>query len=132
MQLKSVMNLKGEICSWRWGVLFRFAWIIIVVVLLQGCGGAENGTAERTVILDWVAPSVRENGMRLHLHELDHYVIRYGRSLEMLDRTLVLPDPLVQRHTLTGLEPGEWFFSVYVVDKVGQQSRPSNIVHATL
>ena len=111
----------------------RLGLAIMMLGVLQACGGGGGGgEGARSATLDWVAPSVRENGMRLHLHELDHYVIRYGRSLEMLDRTLILPDPLVQRHTLTGLEPGEWFFSVYVVDKVGQQSRPSNIVHATL
>lgn len=83
-----------------------------------------------TATLSWVAPTLNEDGTPLV--GLSGYRIYYGTDSNALDKTVVLGDPSVIRHTITDLTPGTWFFGVAAVSANGSESRLSGLASKTI
>lgn len=95
------------------------------------------GSPANSIVLDgdarlnWSAPLTREDGASLSLSEIDHYQINYGQSSERLDLSITVPGDTTA-HTFDDLAPGNWYFTIQVVDTEGLKSPPSEVVSKTV
>lgn len=85
-----------------------------------------------TATLNWVAPATREDGESLAMGELDSYIVHYGQDAADLSSTVAIADGSTMQYTIDKLSPGEWFFSIQVVDTNGLISAPSALVSKTI
>ncbi|WP_246123646.1 fibronectin type III domain-containing protein [Marinobacter maritimus] len=134
------------------------AWIAAFALgaLLTGCGGGSDSAStssasggsgsdamssqptfpdssgrEKSAVLSWNAPDSRVNGDGIKMAELDKYIIRYGQDVDNLDREVVISDAQVDAHMthkVTGLDVGNWYFTIQVQDNNGLLSAPSAVV----
>ena len=91
---------------------------------------SENTPEANRAVLSWLAPSTRVNGDDLSLHDLQSYIIRYGRDSDALDASVEVSGsgkPQVE-HEFEGLDEGVWYFAIQVVDVNGLISEPSEVV----
>lgn len=90
-------------------------WFRVIVILGGGLGlvlflirCADAGEADLT----WTAPTMRCNGTPLT--NLQGYGLTWGQNRVDL--------PLDLAHTVTGLKPGTWWFSLAAIDADGERS----------
>ena len=91
--------------------------------------GLPSAEASRAV-LSWLAPSTRVNGETLSQHDLQSYIIRYGRASNALNASIEVPGsgmPQVE-YVVDDLDEGVWYFAIQVVDVNGLVSEPSEVV----
>lgn len=104
--------MKRKVDWFRVVVILALGAAVIWVSIILGkspIGYAFGGTAELT----WVAPTQNCNGTPLT--NLAGYDLTYGQKRQPLPLT-----PL--SHTLTGLTPGTWWFSLAAVNTDGDRS----------
>ena len=82
-------------------------------------GGASLPT-EHNVVVEWIAPTTRENGEPLSSDELSRYRLRYGDVETFVDA----PNTRIELN----LPSGEYEFTVSAIDTDGLESDPSNPV----
>lgn len=80
------------------------------------------------VLVQWKAPSAREDGTELAEKDIAGYEVRYGAAPDALTKTLRVEDGLATFVVLSGLEPGLVYASVLVYDTTGRLSSPSEPV----
>jgi len=84
------------------------------------------GSAE----LAWEAPTTYEDGTPLT--DLSGYVIRYGRSIGVLDQSVRIDNAGTTLHVVDNLTEGTWYFSLSSVTGTGVESRPTGYVSKTI
>jgi hypothetical protein len=82
------------------------------------------------VRLSWRAPTRNTDGTTAS--NLSGYLIRYGRSPTLLDRSIVVDGPGSTSGEVTGLGDGTWYFTVSAMTRDGGESRPSSVVSKTV
>ena len=77
----------------------------------------------------WSAPAQNTDGSAL---ALGSYVILYGRSASMLDRSITVTNPSITRYVVDNLSSGTWYFAVSAVSSQGASSNASNVATKTI
>ena len=85
------------------------------------------GTGTATV--SWTPPTQNTDGSAL---ALGSYVILYGRSASMLDRSITVTNPSITRYVVDNLSSGTWYFAVSAVSSQGASSNASNVATKTI
>jgi putative Ig domain-containing protein len=85
------------------------------------------GTGTATV--SWTPPTQNTDGSAL---ALGSYVILYGRSASMLDRSITVTNPSITRYVVDNLSSGTWYFAVSAVSSQGASSSASNVATKTI
>jgi Putative Ig domain len=89
----------------------------IVVVSTDATGSAT---------LSWQPPTQNVDGSVLG--DLAGYVIRYGTSLDTLDREIRIANPGVTSSVVEGLVPATWYFALSAFNAAGHESGSSAMV----
>lgn len=90
-----------------------------------------NGpAASTTVSLAWTAPTLNEDGSVLA--DLAGYTIIYGSSASVLDKSIRIDNPGIDRYVLDSLPSGTYYFGVKAFTRAGVESTTSNIVNRTI
>ena len=76
-----------------------------------------------------VAPTQNTDGSALTLAS---YVILYGRSATMLDRSVTVTNPSITRFVVDNLSSGTWYFAVSAMSNQGASSSASNVATKTI
>ena len=87
---------------------------------------AVTGTAS----LAWDAPVANVDGSVLT--DLSGYTVAYGTSPNALTQTVTLNDAHRTSYTVTGLQPGTWYFAVRALALDGAQSAYSDIASTAI
>jgi hypothetical protein len=84
--------------------------------------------------LSWSAPLTRVNGDKIYMSELEGYEIVYGRAADRLDQAVSIPESGEGAHeyTVEGLDAGEWYFAIRVLDTEGLSSTLSQVVSKSI
>lgn len=118
--------------------------MLLLSATLVGCGGGGSGDgsgvsygnggsdATRSATLSWNAPATRINGDGIAMGEIQGYIIRYGHSADDLAYSVEINDGSVMDYTISGLQYGNWYFTIQVVDMDGLMSAPSDVVSKTI
>lgn len=77
------------------------------------------------VLVQWQAPSAREDGTELAEKDIAGYEVRYGSAPDALSKTLRVEDGAATFVILPGLAPGLIYASVLAYDTSGRLSSPS-------
>jgi hypothetical protein len=85
------------------------------------------GTGTATV--SWTPPTQNTDGSSL---ALGSYVILYGRSATVLDRSITVTNPSITRFVVDNLSSGTWYFAVSAVSSQGASSSASNVATKTI
>ena len=85
-------------------------------------------TTTKGLSLAWTAPTTRADGDLLLLSELEGYRIYYGPDKKHLMALVDLNDSSMTTYTITGLNPGVYYFAVTAYDYDGLESGYSEIV----
>lgn len=118
---------------------FRFAWVAFCAMTLLGCGGTGGGTISGdnqgtgVAVLSWGKPTINEDGSTIT--GLAGYQIFYGETspvTEANSQSTVVLDPDQISHTLSGLNPGTYYFAVTAFNLDGYESGMSNEVSKTV
>lgn len=80
--------------------------------------------------LSWTPPTQNSDGSTLT--NLAGYRITYGRSANVLDRSISLTNPSLNTYVVENLSAGTWFFSVTSVNSEGTASSSSNVASKTI
>ena len=88
-------------------------------------------TPAGAVTLSWTAPLTRMDGSSLSLSAIDYYEIVYGQQQDNLDQSVTAPGEATSAE-ITGLEAGNWYFSIRVVDSNGLASSFSEPVEHSI
>ena len=91
-------------------VFVGVVWGLVGMLLLSVAMTARAGQAEVT----WQPPTQNCDGSPVG--ELASYTLTYGQTKQTLPLA-----PL--SHTVTGLKPGDWWFSLSVTNKAGEESQ---------
>lgn len=90
-----------------------------------------NGPAAAPAVsLAWTAPTLNEDGSVLS--DLAGYTIIYGSSASVLDRSIRIENPGIDRYVLDDLPSGTYYFGVKAFTSSGVESATSNIVTRTI
>lgn len=84
------------------------------------------GSAE----LAWQPPTENEDGTPLA--DLSGYVIRYGKTAGVLDKSVRITNPGTTMYVVDNLIEGTWYFSLSSVNAAGVESRPTGYVSKTI
>ena len=85
-----------------------------------------NNDAVEAVTLSWSAPTQNEDGTTLS--NLAGYTVHYGASRDVLDKSIPLNNPGIDRYVVDGLPAGTYYFGIRAFTSSGIQSTMSNIV----
>lgn len=84
------------------------------------------GSAE----LAWQPPTTNEDGTPLE--DLSGYVIRYGKTVGALEKSVKITNPGTTMYVVESLIEGTWYFSLSSVNASGVESRPTGYVSKTI
>lgn len=93
---------------------------------------SSSSVASASALLQWQAPSTREDGSSLSMAELKGYEIEYGQDPANLNQTMMINDAYTMSATIANLSGGTWYFAVKAVDTSGNVSALSNVVTKTI
>jgi hypothetical protein len=85
--------------------------------------------ATGTATVSWTPPTQNTDGSAL---TLGSYVILYGRSASVLDRSITVTNPSMTRFVVDNLSSGTWYFAVSAVSNQGATSSASNVATKTI
>lgn len=85
--------------------------------------------ATGTATVSWTPPTQNTDGSSL---TLGSYVILYGRSAALLDRSITVTNPSMTRFVVDNLSSGTWYFAVSAVSTGGSSSSASNVATKTI
>jgi hypothetical protein len=131
-------NRSGSAAAYDTSQLASGSHTLTALIALSG-GGSEvlqstftvgNGTG--SVIVSWVAPTMRADGTPFLLSELTGYRIYQGTAADQLKLLVDLKDPTATSYTVSGLSAGTHYFAVTTCDVSGSESTKSNIVGTTI
>ncbi|MBP7546710.1 MAG: hypothetical protein KA754_02025 [Corallincola sp.] len=77
------------------------------------------------VLVQWKAPSAREDGTELAEKDIAGFEVRYGSTLEAMTKTLRVENGSATFVVISGLDPGVIYASVLAYDTTGRLSSPS-------
>jgi hypothetical protein len=80
--------------------------------------------------LSWTPPTQNSDGSTLT--NLAGYRITYGRSANVLDRSISLTNPSLNSYVVENLSSGTWFFAVTSLNSEGTASSSSNVASKTI
>ncbi len=86
--------------------------------------------ATGSATLSWTPPTENSDGSALT--NLSGYRITYGRTANVLDRSVTVTNPSVNSFVVENLSSGTWFFSIASVNSEGTASNPSNVAQKTI
>ncbi|MCG8442734.1 MAG: fibronectin type III domain-containing protein [Caulobacterales bacterium] len=84
-----------------------------------GGGDDPGGGTGVSVTASWDIPVQRTDGSSLSLSELDGYEIRYSVVGQSDFTAVIVNDQTADAHTMTGLAPGSYEFSIAAVETDG-------------
>jgi hypothetical protein len=108
--------------------LIRFIVLILIAHTVTSCGGGSGGGGGGVVgnvMLEWTAPSARENGDGLSMGEIASYRIYYSTvEGNYTFGNSVLVSGSTQRITLSdqAIPKGTYFFVLTTIDTAGRES----------
>jgi hypothetical protein len=85
--------------------------------------------ATGTATVSWTPPTQNTDGSAL---TLGSYVILYGRTATVLDRSITVTNPSMTRYVVDNLSSGTWYFAVSAVSAGGSTSSASNLATKTI
>ena len=122
------------------------------MIAISGCGSSDGGSESSDVVspvspppssgapapsaagsvkLTWFPPTTYEDGSLLA--SLAGFRVYYGTSYLSLPRTSIdIGNPSAITWTVSGLQPGTWYFAVTAVDSNGLESGFSEILLKTI
>jgi hypothetical protein len=133
------------------GRVFRSVLAIVLVALLSGCVGDDEGKSAnhsppggsaqppatpaptpaptptsqaRAATLEWTAPTTQTNGVQLA--DLAGYRIHYGKSAQTLDQMIEIRNASISTYVVEGLAPGTYYFAVTAFNSRNLESERSN------
>ncbi len=80
--------------------------------------------------MSWTPPTENTDGSSLS--NLAGFRIQYGTSATALTQTVQISNPGVATYVVTGLNSGNWYFSVRAYNSGGAESANSNVVSKTI
>jgi hypothetical protein len=89
-----------------------------------------NALTNGSATLSWTPPSENTDGSSLS--NLAGFRIQYGTSAAALTQTVQISNPGVVTYVVTGLNAGNWYFSVKAYNSGGAESANSNVVSKTI
>jgi hypothetical protein len=89
-----------------------------------------NAPTNGSATLSWTPPSENTDGTSLS--NLAGFRIQYGTSAAALTQTVQISNPGVVTYVVTGLNAGNWYFSVKAYTSGGAESANSNVVSKTI
>ena len=115
--------------------LASFAMAALLVACSSG-GGTDQPVVIPPVddggLLNWTAPSEREDGTALALSEISGYRIYYGAVTGVYQEQIDVNDLTATQAELTGVPPGTYYVVVTTIDTDGRESAYSSEVIVTL
>ena len=93
--------------------------------------GASSGQTQDTAVLSWVAPSTSSDGTPLT--DLSGFRVYYGQTAPLskaVSQQIAVDD--ITTYTVSGLQPGLYYFAVTAVDFLGNESDFSETVSKNL
>ena len=97
-----------------------------------GSSSTGSSVAVDSALLQWQAPSTREDGTSLSMAELKGYEIDYGQDPSNLNQTMTINDAYTMSATIANLSSGQWYFAVKAIDTNGNISPMSSVVTKTI
>jgi hypothetical protein len=89
-----------------------------------------NAPSNGSATLSWTPPSENTDGSTLS--NLAGFRIQYGTSAAALTQTVQISNPGVVTYVVTGLNAGNWYFSIRAYNSSGAESANSNVVSKTI
>ena len=80
--------------------------------------------------MSWTPPSENTDGSTLS--NLAGFRVQYGTSPTALTQTVQISNPGVVTYVVTGLNAGNWYFSVRAYTSGGAESANSSVVSKTI
>ena len=107
--------------------------ITISLLILSACGGGGGGSTDpnpnsATKILNWTAPSTRQDGMFLPLSGIAGYRVYYGTDETDMQQIVDIEDMTVTSYTHEAPDTDNYYFGVTAYDFHGLESEMSNLV----
>jgi predicted phage tail protein len=102
--------------------------LLILLVLLAGCGGGKDSTGASTSLslaLNWTVPTRNADGTVLT--NIASYRIAYGSSPTNLTKTITVPASQTSLK-ITGLGAGTYYATVTTINSLGEASDPAGPV----
>jgi hypothetical protein len=87
-------------------------------------------TGGGAVTLAWQVPTANTDGTPLT--NLAGYVINYGQSASVLNRSVNIGTPSTINYTVSSLSAGVWYFAISAYTSDGSESSLSNVVSTTV
>ena len=87
-------------------------------------------SAAGSVTLSWLPPTENADGSALT--NLAGYRIHFGRSVDAMNRVIVLGNPGLTRHVVENLSPATWYFAMTSINAKGKESKRSTVVSKTV
>jgi hypothetical protein len=89
-----------------------------------------NAPSNGSATLSWTPPSENTDGSSLS--DLAGFRVQYGTSPTALTQTVQISNPGVVTYVVTGLNAGNWYFSVRAYTSGGAESANSSVVSKTI
>jgi hypothetical protein len=89
-----------------------------------------NAPADGSATLSWTPPTENTDGS--NLSNLAGFRIQYGTSPTALTQTVQISNPGVVTYVVTGLNAGNWYFTIRAYNSGGAESANSNVVNKTV
>lgn len=82
----------------------------------------------QAIILNWQSVYEDELGKAVHQHEVENYIIHWGRDQSSLNNTIII-NPAFDSYQFTAQAAGDYYFAISVESIYGTHSQASNIVY---
>lgn len=99
---------------------------------LQSVELAVTQEVQGEALLSWSTPTTRENGTPLAPGEIGGFEIYVLSESTGESAVIVIDDPLAVTHTVDGLTPDTYYFSISAFDSAGHYSQLSDVVSKTV
>ncbi len=90
--------------------------LIIMSLILVGCGGGSNEVVGNTATLKWSAPTTRTDGSTIPMSEIAGYKVYLGTSSDSLAPVAEISDAYTMEYKFDTFEDGTYYFSVTALD----------------
>ena len=111
--------------------------VALTAIVVSGCNGSNSSSSKNitnksinqtngSVSLEWDIPTSRENQTALSMSEIERYELRVHEQSNSQFDTINIKDASANRHTINDLKPGNYEFTIAVIDTNGQYSEFSD------